>query len=194
MHNHKYGTDPVTGRALNKDGTVRKVRTKLSAAEKAAQARMAVINAAKSLGRDAIKEVESLSAFISGIGTFRKWGKDAVAYSTPEKRAAKRAYFEAQIAAIEDKGQAAEAWLPSAERALNALATFEAEVGEAIMAYIEKHNGAAPSADDAEAIVRSFLSDDVRELVEGCSDPDNDPFRDYRRGATDDADDDNDAL
>ena len=188
MSNHKYGTDPKTGRALNKDGSVRKKRTKLSAAEKAAQARMAVINAAKSLGKDAIKDVESLGAFISGIGTFRKWGKDAVSFSTEEKRAAKRAYYEAQIAAIEGKGAAAESWLPGAEKALKALATFEASVGEAIMQHLDANDNVPPTAAEAEAIVRSFLTDDVRELVEGCANPDNDPFRDYRRGATDDDD------
>lgn len=184
MSNHKYGTDPVTGRALNKDGTVRKKRRKLSPAEKAAQARRAVVDAAKSLGRDALREVKSLAGFLSGIGTFRKWTKDAVSFSTPEKRAAKRAYYEAQIAAIESKGEAAEAWLPDTDAVDTALATFESDVGEAIMAFIDD-NGRAPDDSEAEAIVREFLNDDVKELVEGCADPDNDPFRDYRRGATD---------
>ena len=190
---HKFGTDPVTGRALNRDGTVRKQRTTLTAAEKAAKAREAVLSAAKSLGRDAIKSVNSLAGFLSGIGTFRKWAKDAVAYSTEEKRAAKRTYFEAQIAAIEGKGAAAEAWLPTAESALSGLSSFEADVGDAVMAFMEE-NGREPNADEAEAIVRDFLSDEVRTLVEGCADPDSDPFRDYRRGATSDDTEDNDTL
>ena len=196
MKDHKYGTDPVTGRALNKDGSVRKKRVKLTAAQKAAKARETVINAAKSLGRDAIKEVKSLALFVASIGTFRKWGKDAVSFSTPEKRAEKRAYYERMLDTIDAKGAAAEAWLPSADAALADLASFEANVGEAIMEHLEANDNVPPTAEEAEAIVRSFLTDEVRELVEGAADPSNDPFAEFRRNAVadDDGDDDEDTL
>lgn len=197
MQDHKYGTDPKTGRALNKDGTVRKARTKLTAAQKAAKAREAVVNASKSLGREAVRSVELLALFVASIGTFRKWSKDAVSFSTPEKRAAKRAWYEAQLAAIDAKGEAAEAWLPSAESAIRELEAFEANVGEDVMAFIEA-NGRAPDPAESEAMVRKHLSDDVRSLVEGAADPANDPFAAFRRSAVEpdeDADgDDEDTL
>jgi len=181
------------GRALNKDGTERKARTTLSPAEKAAKARKAVRDAAKSMGADAIKHVDSLATFRGGIATVRGYLRTAAEYSTPEKCAAKRAYFERMADMVDAKGEAARSYLDGAKDTVKSLETFEAAVGNDIMEYIDE-NEYEPDASESEAIVREHLSADVVSFVEGAADPELDPFLNFRRAKDTDDGEDSDTL
>jgi hypothetical protein len=176
------------GRALKKDGTERKARTVLTPFQKAAKRREQRRVEMRGIGRGILRGMDSLAAFLEGIGKVRGFNRTAAEYSTPEKRAAKRAYFEAQIEAIEGKGEVAEAYLEQSGDTLERIEGIEEKVGEDIFQWMEDNPG-EPTTAELEDIVRAHITADDIEFVEGASDPENDPFVDYRRGADSDGED-----
>lgn len=190
MSSRKVGPN---GRALNKDGNERKARTKLTPFQKAQRRKEQRAQEMRSIGRDILGAVKSLAGFRAGIGKVRGYSRTAVEFSTEEKRAAKREFYEAQIAAIEGKGAIAEAYLAESGDTLARVDGIEESVGADIFEFMDD-NGREPTSDEVEAIVREHISGEDIEFVEGASDPENDPFGDYRRGADTDDDEDTDAL
>lgn len=189
-----YGRGP-NGRALRKDGTERKERKTLSPAERMLQLEEQTKRARGSIGRAVFSNLPGLSRFVSGIGTFRRWIRDARSYATEEARNARRAYFQRQLDLIDAKGEAAATWLPGAEKAVNTISGLYQNIGEAIEAFLKK-NGREPDAKEAEGIVSAFLSADVRQVVEDANNPESDVFHGLRRDdVTEDSDDgDDDTL
>lgn len=185
MSNRKVGPN---GRALNKDGTERKARTKLTPFQKAQRRKEQRAAEMRSIGRDILGAVNSLTGFRAGIGKVRGYNRTAVEFSTPEKRADKRAYYEAQIAAIEGKGVIAEAYLKAAGDTLERVEGIEEAVGADIFAFMDEY-GAEPTSDQIEDIVREHISPEDIAFVESASEPENDPFAEYRRGADTDGED-----
>lgn len=194
MSDTMFGRGP-NGRALRKDGTERKERKNLSPLERIEAVKEIARKAYASIGRGIFGKMKGLQKFVSGIGTFRRWIREAQAFSTEEKRAERRAYHERQIALIDEKGRRAAAWLPGAEKAKNAISGLYASIGEAMENFV-KENGRAPTDEEVSNIVGTFLSDDIRKIVEDANDPANDVFVGLRRG--DDVEesnyDDNDTL
>jgi len=188
MSNPVNGRGP-NGRALNKDGTERAERTTLTPAQKAMKARQAVIDANKSIGRDILKADKASEPILATVGLVKKWNRECAEYATPEKRAAKAAYFQRQIDNIEGKGEASEAYLGTSD--LSALDTLETSVGEAAMVYMDDHGCEMP-VDEAATLCASLISDEIRVTLEAAADPANDPFVDFRRNAdSDDSENDN---
>lgn len=188
-----HGRGP-NGRALRKDGTERKERKTLTPAERMLQLEEQTKRARVSIGRAVFSNAPGLARFVSGIGTFRRWIRDARAYATEEARIARRAYFQRQLDLIDAKGEAAETWLPNAEKAIATISGLYQNIGEAIEAFLRK-NGREPNAKEAEDIVSSFLSADVRKVVEDANNPESDVFHGLRRDdVTEDATEDDDAL
>jgi hypothetical protein len=188
------GRDPDTGRALRKDGKPRRKRRTLSPTERILQLQEQQRTARANIGRTVLKGLVSLSDFMSGIGTFRRWLRDARSYATPEKREARSAYFQRMLDTVEAKGEAAVIWLPGAEQAEGVIGTLFEAIGTDIEAYLMEH-GVEPDSDTVEGIVRKYLTDEILTVVESANDPENDPFAVYRRGAdSDDEDSDDDSL
>lgn len=179
MSNTIFGRGP-NGRALKRDGTERKARITLSPAERLAKIAEDNQKAYASLGRKILSDVPGMAAFLSGLGTFRKWLRDARAYSTEDARNSRRAYFEAQLRMIDEKGERAVSWLPNAEKAEKALSNFAASIGKEIMEATQK--GETLSVEFLQGVISSHLSDDVREIVESGNDPEQDVFHGLRRG------------
>jgi len=183
-----YGRGP-NGRAIRKDGTERKERRTLTPAERLAQLSQATINARASIGRTVFATLPDMGKFVSGIGTFRRWIRDARSYATEDARNARRAYFQRQLDTIDAKGEAADTWLPGADKAISTISGLYQNIGEAFEAFILK-NGREPNPVEGSEIVNRYLSPDVRQVVEDANDPDNDPFHDFRRDAdTEDTED-----
>jgi len=183
-----YGRGP-NGRAIRKDGTERKERRTLTPAERLAQLSQATINARASIGRTVFATLPDMGKFVSGIGTFRRWIRDARSYATEDARNARRAYFQRQLDTIDAKGEAADTWLPGADKAISTISGLYQNIGEAFEAFILK-NGREPNPAEGSEIVNRYLSPDVRQVVEDANDPDNDPFHDFRRDAdTEDTED-----
>jgi hypothetical protein len=180
---------------LKKDGTERKERKTLSAAEQLAQLAERANSARASIGRKIFSALPGMTRFVSGIGTFRRWIRDARSYATDAARAVRRAYYQRMLDTIDAKGKAAESWLPNAEKAVGTISSLYQNIGAAIEAFMLK-NGREPSADESEAIVSQYLSDDVRKIVEDANDPANDVFHGFRRDdvTEDTAEDDDDTL
>ena len=176
-----YGRGP-NGRAIRKDGTERKERRTLTPAERLAQLSQATINARASIGRTVFATLPDMGKFVSGIGTFRRWIRDARSYATEDARNARRAYFQRQLDTIDAKGEAADTWLPGADKAISTISGLYQNIGEAFEAFILK-NGREPNPAEGSEIVNRYLSPDVRQVVEDANDPDNDPFHDFRRDA-----------
>lgn len=193
MSNPIFGRGP-NGRALRKDGTERKERASLSMAERLAKHAQEMEAAKASIGRKIFSNVENLGQFVSGIGIFRKWIRDAKSYASEDARNARREYFQRQLDTIDAKGAAAEKWLPKATDAIETISGLYTKIGNDILSFTEK-NGKEPSSQEVEAIIRSHLSDDVRKIVEAANDPANDVFHGLRRDdLTDDSADDSDTL
>ena len=169
------------GRALKKDGTERKARRNLTAAEVIAQIEEKAKASKATIGRKVFSNVPNLEQFTNGVQNFRKWIRDAKAYETEDKRAERRAYFVRQLELIDEKGSRAEKWLPGASQAIAALSDLYANIGQATIDFMTK-NGREPNEDEQRAIVASLVSDDVRKIVEDANDPDNDVFAGLRRG------------
>ena len=180
----RFGRDPVTGLAYKKDGTLRAKRRTFSAVEQMERLAEAARRAMGGIGRSILKTLTGYAAFRATVGTFRKWVRDARAYSTPEACAERERYHLAMLASIKAKHAAAVAWLPKAEKAAAAIDALYSKVGEAFAAF-RKANGRDPDAAEAERIVGGFLTPEVRATVEGASDPSNDPFGPFRRDAAD---------
>lgn len=184
----------ANGRALRKDGTERKERRTLTAAERLAQLAAQTNAARASIGRSIFRALPGMSDFVSGIGTFRRWIRDARAYSTEEARNVRRAYFQRQLDLIDAKGAAAESWLPGADKAAGTISGLYQNIGTDIEAFV-KANGREPSATEAEGMVSKYLSEDVRKIVEDANNPENDVFAGFRRDdGADDSDDADDML
>jgi hypothetical protein len=195
MNKAIFGRGP-NGRALRRDGTERKERRTLTAAERISQLAAQTEAAHASIGRSIFNKLPGMSAFVSGIGTFRRWIRDARAYSTEEARAARRAYFQRQLDIIDAKGEAAEAWLPNSEKVAETISGLYRNIGNGIEAFIAKHER-VPNDAEASEIISKYLSDDVKELVEKANDPANDVFVGFRRGdddGTEDTEEDADTL
>lgn len=183
-----YGRGP-NGRAIRKDGTERKERRVLTPAERIAQLAAAAISTHTSIGRATFGTLPGMSKFVSGIGTFKRWMRDARSYATEDARNARRAYFQRQLDTIDAKGDAAESWLPGADSAVATISGLYQNIGKDVEDFVRK-NGREPNATEGEAIVSRYLSPEVRKVVEDANDPDNDPFHDFRRDAdTEDAED-----
>jgi hypothetical protein len=192
MSNAIFGRG-ANGRALRKDGTERKERRTLTAAERLAQLQEQTLSAHASIGRSVFGTLPGMTAFVSGIGTFRRWIRDARSYATEKVRAERRAYFQSQIDLIDAKGERAEVWLPKADKAVAVISGLYQNIGTAIQAFIAK-NGREPTSAECESFVTQYLSEDVKKVVEDANNPDNDVFAGLRRGDTDDDTEDNDTL
>ena len=181
------------GRAVNKDGTERKARVTLSPFEKAAKARKQRENENRSLGKDILRIVPSLAGFRECIGKVRGYHRTAVEFGTPEKRAAKREWYESQIADIEGKGEVAETYLKQSGDTLASLDGIEARVGSDVMEFMNDNQRAPDETEMSEIVSAHITAEDIA-FVESASDPDKDPFADYRRGADSDDSEDTETL
>lgn len=180
----RYGRDPVTNRSYLRDGSLRKERVTKTAQQVFASLEDARRKACANVGRGIIKAAGSLSAFVAAAGTFRKWLRDAVAYSTPEKVAERKAYHQRMLAVADAKAAAAGKWLPAAEKARTVLDNLSANVGTAFLAFAEKH-GRQPTPEETEEMLAGLIPADVREMVVSGADPEADPFGPFRRDAAD---------
>lgn len=185
MTDTKYGRGP-NGRALKKDGTERKARSNFTAAEKARQIREMTLKANATIGKKVLASAEGISQFTDGLAIFRKWVSDCKAVGTPEKREARRAYLQAQIDALEEKGAVAEEFLPGAEAAIEAIESLHADIGSA---YVELMDAGAVTEDSVSEILQNVISDEVKQIVESANDPENDPLRKFRRGSDSESED-----
>lgn len=188
-----HGRDPETGRALRKDGKPRKKRRTLSPMERMRQLEEKAKAAYSSIGRDIFKGIPAMAGFVSGIGTFRRWIRDARSYGTDEARAKRSEYFQRMLDTVAEKGERAENWLPGAENAEAVISDLYENIGRDIEAY-HSENGEAPDSDTTLEIVQRYLTDDVRAVVESANDPENDPFHGLRRGDSEDDSEDSDTL
>ena len=91
-----YGRGP-NGRAIRKDGTERKERRTLTTAERLAQIAQQTINARAAIGRAIFNALPGMTRFVSGIGTFRRWIRDARSYASADARKARREYFQRML-------------------------------------------------------------------------------------------------
>jgi hypothetical protein len=180
MGNAIHGRDPVTGRAFKADGTVRKERRTLTPEEKIAQIREIEKRAFSTIGQKILSAAGKFSGFVTGLGIFRAWIREARSYGDAEKRAAKRAYYQRMIDTLDAKGEIANNFLPSAADAISTVDGLYSRIGEGYQALV-KSGQATP--ENIEALISENIGDDVREIVESANDPDNDPFGDYRRDA-----------
>lgn len=187
-----YGRGP-NGRAIRKDGTERKERRTLSPQERLAQLAMQTVNARAAIGRAIFGNLPGMAKFSSGIGTFRRYIREAKSFATPENREARRAYFQRGLDTVNAKGEIAETWLPGADKAVATISGLYQNIGEAVEDFVRK-NGREPNAAEGEVIVSRYLSDDVRKVVEDANNPDNDPFHDFRRDADTEDSEDTDTL
>lgn len=179
----RYGRDPETGRAYKRDGTVRKARTQKTRDDVAADLREQRRNAQRSIGRKVLAEDEALSG---AIGTYKAWEREAKRYGTPEAIEREREALQRKMDALEDRHAAAVSFLDGAENL--DVSDAERAIGKAYLDF-DDENGRGPDADETAAIVADALSDEVRERIMGAADPANDPFADFRRGASrDDSD------
>jgi hypothetical protein len=169
------------GRALRKDGTERKARVVLSPAERLLKAQEDRLAAYASVGKNVFAEVKGLENFVSGIGIFRRWHREARAYATEDARNARREYFQRQLEMIEEKGTRAENWLPSAENAAGIISDLYSKIGKDVESFVTD-NKRMPNDAEITAIVSKYLTEDVKEVVEGANDPDNDVFAGLRAG------------
>lgn len=182
-----HGRGP-NGRALKSDGTERKPRATYSGAERlailAAQRKAAMAN----IGREILSAAgNEMAAFVSGIANFRRYVREARAYATEDSRAARRAYFEAQIALIEAKGKAAEKYLDGAEKASEGITRLMENIGADVSAFTEK-NGRMPNGKEVNEMISAHISSDLRKIVEEANDPAKDVFHGLRRGDDSQAD------
>lgn len=191
----RFGRDAATGLAFKADGTTRQKRRTFSATERMARLAATARQAMSGIGRSWLKSQPSYAAIAANVGTFRKWNRDAQAYSTPEKCAEREAYHRAMLAAIAGKHKAAKAWLPGATAAITAIDGLQAKAGEAFATFRTKE-GRDPDTTEGAAILARFLTPDVVRTIGTAADPANDPFAEYRRDAaepdtaTDDDDED----
>lgn len=176
-----HGRGP-NGRALKKDGTERKARVSLSGSERLQKLEAQKLAMMANFGREILSAAGSdMAAFSSGIATFRGYVREARAYATAENRAARRAYFEAQIALIEAKGKAAEKYLKDTEKAAKAISSLTENIGMDVAAFME-NNGRMPDGKEISEMISKHISSDIRKIVEGANDPAKDVFRGLRRG------------
>ncbi len=180
MANAVYGRGP-NGRAIRKDGTERKERRTLTPDEKLAQIEENTNKAFATIGRSLFSNAKGLEKFVSGIDIFNKWHKDAKAYGTEEARNTRRAYFQRQLDTIDAKGEAAEAWLPEADKAAAAISGLYQNIGNDIRVFVAK-NKRQPNSAETEVIIRQYLTEDVVSVVENSNDPTNDVFHGFRKG------------
>jgi ribosomal protein S11 len=134
------------------------------------------------IGREILSAAgNEMAAFVSGIATFRGYVREARAYATAENRAARRAYFEQQIALIDAKGKAAEKYLKDAQKASEAISRLMENIGLDVSAFMEK-NGQVPNGKEVNEMISKHISSDIRKIVEGANDPAKDVFYGLRRG------------
>lgn len=188
----RFGRGP-NGRALKADGTERKARATLSPEEKMAQIEQLERNMYAGIGRKILAAAPNMGAFVSGLGTFKRWVRECVSFSDAEKRTARRAYYQAQIDAIDAKGVIADTFLPDSAAAIETINGLYSAIGEGYQTLSKAKN---ITEETVGAMIADLISEDVREIVEDSNDPDNDPYADYRRGASDEdtTDEDSDTL
>ena len=174
----RFGRDPVSGRAYRADGTVRKARTTLSAAERLAALAEAAAAQHATIGREAAKAVPALATLAAQADTLRARLREAAGYATPEARARRVAYYEAMLAAVDAKGKAAAAFIARYGTALEAVTDLYEEVGADCAA-----RGAVNPAAIAAAIA-AIPVDARRAIAEGAA-PAADPFAPFRRAEPD---------
>lgn len=178
----RYGRCVETSRAFKADGTVRAKRRTKSTAEKIAAQEEARRATYRTVGRDILKRAEH--PVTSHVARFRKYLRDARGYATEEALAARRAYFEAQLAACDEKHARAAEWLPGAEAADEAVKGATESLGLAVaerMASgdIEKDSDITPEV--AADIISEYLPEDAIATIASAADPEGDPFHGLRR-------------
>jgi hypothetical protein len=178
----RFGRDADTGLAFKADGTTRQKRRTFTMAEQMLRLKAQATKAMGGIGRSVLKTLPSLGAFRGSVGTFRKWVRDCRAYSTPEACEARKAYFLRMAAAVDAKHAVAVKWLPGADKAARSIDSLYAGIGSAVADFREA-NGRDATTDETEALAGELLTADVRAMVEGASDPTNDPFASFRRSA-----------
>ena len=181
-----FGRDPATGRAYKRDGTVRKARTvkspeqvlaDLAAQEQKAQARM---------GQRILEGRPEMAAFMAAFGQHKTWLREAKALGTPEGVAKRRAALEAALATLDQKAEAAQAWLN--QQAGTEAAEVFSNVGAAYIRFT-KENKRPPNEEEAANLIGQVVDTDTVATVEAAANPENDPFRAFRRNRSDDEDD-----
>ena len=184
MSNPRNGRGP-NGRALNKDGTERKARTKRTEAEivqKLAEDRIA---AHAAIGRSKLATAGGpIAALLLAMTTFRKWVREVTKFSTPEGLAAIREYHEAALAAIDAKAEIAQAWLPDSQATLSMLDDLPVKVGRAFERY-QEDNGTFPDDEEMAAVIEGLMEGYDTSAIEARTGPDADPFAAFRRKAKD---------
>lgn len=190
MSEPKFGRGP-NGRALKKDGTERKARRTLTPEEQIAQLAEMEKKTYSSIGKRVLAGCEDMSGFNSGLAIFKGWVREARAVADEDKREARRAYLQAQIDALDSKGEIAAEFLPGAADAIDAVNGLYSRIGKGYQSLV---NSKDATPENVAAMIRENISDDVRDIVESANDPDSDPFGEYRRGAQSEDSDDDDTL
>ena len=179
------------GRALNKDGTERKARTKLTPFQKAQRRKEARKAEMRSIGRDILKADKKSNGLLTNVGKARAWLREAVAYSTPEKVAERVARLQAEIDSAQAKHETAVEYLENSAD-LSALEDLEANVGEDVFAFMDD-NAREPTAEETAEMCAAHCTEEVSEALADAGDPENDPFTDFRRdNAEEDSEDESD--
>ena len=181
----RYGYGP-NGRALKKDGTERKARRTLTAEETIAQLVEAEARAYSGIGRKILAGSDTLAGFNSGLSIFKGWVNEAKSVSDEDKRNSRRAYLEAQIAALDSKGEIAEEFLPGAAAAIDTINGLYSRIGREYQGLIRDGLNTPENVSD---MISAQITPEVRAIVEDANSPDNDPFHDFRRGSNSEADD-----
>ena len=190
-----FGRDPDTGRAYKRNGTVRKSRTVKTPEEQLTDLAAAEKRAEAGMGRKILASMGRYSGFLGAFGKFRSWVTECKSHATPEAIAKRREALEQQLADLEAKQEAAQAFLAEQGEAIAQANGVFANVGRGYIAF-NRANGRAPNAEEGEAIVSNVVDAEAVEAVERSSDPANDPFIAFRRDApsVETNDDDDDTL
>lgn len=185
------------GRALNKDGTERAARTKLSPFQKAQRRKEARKAEMRSIGRDILKADPTSKGLLANVGKARAWFREAVAFSTPEKVADRIARLQAEIDGAQAKHETAVEYLKNSAD-LSELENLEANVGEAIFDLMDEiTEDRDPTAEESAVICAEYFTPEVISALADAGDPEKDPFKAHRRDSGDSAEDDgndNDTL
>ena len=192
----RYGRCSETNRAFKADGTVRKARVTKSPEEQMAHIDSLERKAHANMGRKVLAPVAALAGFLAAFGTFRRWVRECKAHGSDEATAKRRASLEAQLATLDAKQEASEAFLAEQGDAIEQANGVFSEVGAAYAAFF-KENKRGPTEDELSGIIAETIDADAIAAVQSASNPENDPHAEWRRDATEEAaeaDEDDDTL
>jgi len=185
----KYGRDPVTGRALLSDGTVRAPKVARTPAQKISAALAVIAKAMYATIIHFVSRVPALRNLQSGMENLGRYVRAARTLGTPEAIAAERARLERALQTLDDRGRIAMEYLPKAEATLAVVKATFGKVSQAIQGIAEAagENPTDSQVATVTAIVDGMLSDSDREAIRLANEGKN-PFEAYAEDS-DDTDD-----